>query len=80
MLTKEDGEKDECSDVENLEVLESLTVQADEGGRHEHGEESDGQPEHLQYQHVLAEAVVSTYMVVTRLRSVSKATPTTVGK
>jgi hypothetical protein len=78
-LTEEYGETDKRSDVEYFEVLEPLAVHADKGGHHEDCEESDGQPKVGESASRKAR-LTFTNMVVTRLRSVSKATPTRVGK
>jgi hypothetical protein len=47
MRTEEDCEKDKRSNVKDLEILESLAVQAHKGRRDEDGEEPDGKPEAL---------------------------------
>ena len=44
VLTEEDGEEDEGCYVEDLQILELLVQPADDRGRQEDGEESDGQP------------------------------------
>jgi hypothetical protein len=47
LLTKEDCEEDKGSNIEYLEVFESLAVQANKGGHDKDRKESDGQPDHV---------------------------------
>jgi hypothetical protein len=76
--TEECGKEDESHERQPFQVLEYLAVKADQGGYEEHGEETDRQPGG-RYVSVAKGCEGYTHIVVTRLKSGSKATAATMG-